>query len=234
MKHYLITGASKGIGKAIARRLIEEGAQVTGLARTFDWEDPCLTQVCYDLSKTQALPEFFSTLAKQIKNLDGVVCAAGKGRFGFFEEFSYPQIQELMALNFLSQVYLIRAFLPLFKRQKRGEIVVIGSEAALAGKKQGAIYCASKFALRGFCQALREECASSGVRVCLINPGMVLTDFFEHLSFECGKEPNQHIIPEDIASLVSLVLEARPGTVFDEINLSPQSHYVKFKKIIND
>ena len=62
--------------------------------------------------------------------------------------------------------------------EKHGHIIVLGSEAALRGAKKGSIYAASKFALRGFLQALREEVSSSGIRITLINPGMVRTTFF--------------------------------------------------------
>ena len=92
------------------------------------------------------------------------------------------------------------------------------------GTRQGSIYCASKFAIRGFSQALREECGKSNVRVTLINPGAVRTPFFDELHFEPGAAQENAIEPEDIAEVLLTVLQARPGTVFDEINLSPLSH----------
>ena len=104
-----------------------------------------------------------------------LIFAAGVGQFGSLEEFSYDQIQALMTINFTSPVLLTRALLPSLKRKTRADLIYIGSEAALKGSRKGAIYCASKFALRGFTQALREECSTDKVRVCLINPGMVLT-----------------------------------------------------------
>jgi NADP-dependent 3-hydroxy acid dehydrogenase YdfG len=106
----------------------------------------------------------------------------------------------------------------------------MGSEASLQGKRMGSIYCASKFAVRGLAQALREECASCGIRVSLINPGMVLTDFFDTLSFSPGDDDNEHIKAEDIADVVCMLLNLRDGTVIDEVNISPQSKKIKFKK----
>lgn len=193
-----------------------------GIARSFEWEDPSLIPISLDLSQIDALPEALKTLQKQIPSLDGLVCNAGIGKFGHLEQFSFEQIRHVMDLNFLAHVYLIKTFLPLMKRQKRGDIIVIGSEAALEGKKQGSIYCASKFALRGFTQALRDECRTDHVRVSLINPGMVSTSFFDDLSFAPGEGRDEHLIAEDIAQAVFLVLEARKGAVFDEINLSSQ------------
>ena len=64
------------------------------------------------------------------------------------------------------------------KKIGKGDVIFIGSEAALNGSRKGTIYCASKFALRGFAQALRDECSKSSIRVTIINPGMVKTGFF--------------------------------------------------------
>ena len=92
------------------------------------------------------------------------------------------------------------------------------------------MYCAAKFALRGFAQALRAECARSGIRVTLVNPGMVQTPFFDALDFRPGESPDCYILPEDVARTVAHVLAARPGTVFDEIDLSPQKRVIEFNK----
>ena len=115
------------------------------------------------------------------------------------------------------------------KRQKRGDLIFIGSEAALAGGRKGAIYAASKFALRGLAQSLRQECATSGVRVALINPGMVQTPFYQGTHFTHGAAPENYIRPEDVAEAVLLILTARPETVFDEINLSPLKKVIHWK-----
>jgi 3-hydroxy acid dehydrogenase / malonic semialdehyde reductase len=225
---YILTGASRGIGRAIAEKLIAKGDSVVGIGRKFEWESPLLRQICLDLSDLTNLPKALESLKKEVGSINGIICSAGRGRFGSLEEFSYAQIRELVDLNFLSQVYLIKAFLPLLKEKKEGDILVIGSESALNGKRRGSIYCSSKFALRGFCQALREECASSSIRVTLINPGMVKTAFFDTLSFSCGEEPNEHLLPEDVAEIALHVLTSRAGTVFDEINLSPQKKKLIF------
>jgi NADP-dependent 3-hydroxy acid dehydrogenase YdfG len=76
---------------------------------------------------------------------------------------------------------------------------------------------------------LRQESAAAGIRVTLINPGMVRTGFFDQLDFEPGEDPTHAIVPEDIAVAVKMVLSARPETVFDEINLSPLKKVVRRK-----
>ena len=183
-----------------------------------------------DLSQLNELPQKLHELQQYFPEIDAVVFSAGMGQFGSLEEFSYAHIEALMTINFTSQVFLSRALLPALKRKTNSDLIFIGSEAAIKGSRKGAVYCASKFALRGFTQALREECSKSNVRVCLINPGMVKTAFFEQLTFEPGDDGSNTILPEDLADAVSYVLCSRSRMVIDEINLSPLNKVVKFKK----
>lgn len=233
-KRAIITGASRGIGEAISLKLLKEGWHVIGIARNFSHSslknfsnfDP----IELDLSLLATLPEAFLKMSQSYGPIQTLICNAGRGQFGNLEEFSFEQIRSLIELNFLSHVYLIKTFLPLMKKEQKGDIILIGSEAALSGKRKGSIYCATKFALRGFAQALREECATNHVRVCLINPGMVQTSFFDRLNFEPGAETSEHLYPEDIAHVISMVLSSRAEAVFDEINLSSQKKMIRFKK----
>jgi len=228
----LITGASSGIGKAITLSLLQAGHEVIGLARDFSQfnsDNTLFHPISIDFSKLGALPEKLQAINKRFPAIDSLICCAGKGQFGSLENFSYDQIEQLMALNFTSQAFVARAFIPTLKQKERSNIIFIGSEAALAGSRKGTIYCASKFALRGFAQALRDESARSGLSVSIINPGMVKTNFFSELDFEPGEKPSNHLIPEDIAETVSLILSSRAGTVIDEINLNPQNRVVQFK-----
>ena len=209
------------------------GCRVTGISRSFDTTlsghsgfDP----VVLDLSLLDELPEQLKLLHKRLAAIDGVICSAGYGRFGALEQFSPQQIRAMIDLNLTSQILLARAFLPTLKKQRHGNLLFIGSEAALSGGKNGAVYCASKFALRGFAQSLRQECAASGVRVGIVNPGMVATDFFRDLDFRPGGSQDQHLQPQDVADAVWLMLNARQGAVIEEITLSPQKHVIEFGK----
>jgi len=229
----LVTGASSGIGRAVARNLLQQGHTVIGVSRDcrkFTRKMDDFSSVQLDLSRVNDIPQKIHELQQMFPEIDAVVFSAGMGRFGSVEEFSYAQIEALMAINFTSQVFLTKALLPALKRKANSDLIFIGSEAALKGSRKGAVYCASKFALRGFTQALREECSKSNVRVCLINPGMVKTAFFEHLTFEPGDDESNTILPEDVAHAVSYVLGSRSQIVIDEINLSPLNKVVKFKK----
>ncbi len=229
----LVTGASSGIGRAISSQLLKEGHEVIGIGRDFSRlppESDHFHPVEIDLSKLDQLPKKLKEIGKQFPEINGLVCCAGRGQFGSLETFSYAQIDQLMALNFTSQAYIARAFVPSLKQKEQSRIIFIGSEAALSGSRKGTIYCASKFALRGFAQALRDESARSGLAVSIINPGMVKTDFFAELDFEPGEASSNHLIPEDIAEAVSLIFSARAGAVIDEINLNPQNRVVQFKR----
>jgi NADP-dependent 3-hydroxy acid dehydrogenase YdfG len=229
----LVTGASSGIGRAIAKDLLAQGHTVIGCSRDcrkFSQTHANFFCVDMDLHQLQTLPEKAKQILKKHPTLDAAIFAAGYGQFGSLEEFSYPQIESLMAVNFTSAAFLTRALLPSLKQKAHADLIFIGSEAALKGSRKGSIYCASKFALRGFTQALREECATSGVRVGLINPGMVKSQFFDELNFAPGEQRCQHLVPEDVAQAVSYILNTNPQIVIDEINLNPLHKVVSFKK----
>ncbi len=229
----VVTGASSGIGQATATLLLAHGYRVIGIARDFGnctLDHPGLMTIELDLSRLDELPERLEELARDHASITGLVCCAGSGRFGSLEEFSYDQVRALIDLNLTSQVYAVRALLPSMKRRHNGTIILMGSEAALAGGKRGAVYSATKFGLRGLAQSLRLECASSGIRVSIINPGMVNTGFFDALDFRPGDDADNYILPEDVATAVLAVIEARSGTVIDEINLSPRKKVIHFKK----
>jgi len=229
----LVTGASSGIGQAISASLLEHGYRVIGMARDFSntrLDSDLFRAVPVDLSRLDELPARLEALIREEQAIDGVICCAGRGRFGSLEEFSYTQISALLDLNLSSQIYLVRALLPGMKKRATGDIIFMGSESARSGGKRGAVYAAAKFGLRGLAQSLRHECAASGIRVSIVNPGMVKTPFFDQLDFQHGDDPENYILPEDVASAVLTIIEARAGTVFDEINLSPQKKVVRTRK----
>ena len=141
---------------------------------------------------------------------------------------SSEQIISYVNTNLVSHMILTKLLIPKMKKHNSGKIIFIGSEAALRGGQKGSLYNAVKFGLRGFSQAVREECSGSKVHVSLINPGMVRTNFFEKLNFSPGDDPSNAIEASDVAQLVLSVFEMRDGTVIDEINLSPLNKVIKF------
>jgi 3-hydroxy acid dehydrogenase / malonic semialdehyde reductase len=231
-KQIIVTGSSSGIGLSITQQLMRDGNHVIGVSRSTSdalAEEDNFKHYCLDLEKLNELPENLNKLAKQHPDVNSIVFCAGRGQFGSLEEFSFDQISSLMNLNFLSQAYLAKAFVPLFKKRKSGNLIFIGSESALHGSRNGSIYCASKFAVRGMAQALREECSKNNVRVTLINPGMVNSPFFDGLDFEPGEAPENYLNSDDVAKAVSYVIASRDMINIDEINLSPMKYVVRKK-----
>jgi short-subunit dehydrogenase len=232
IKNAIVTGASAGIGKAICAGLLARGWQVTGIAR-----DPAragfLTEsyrsVAIDLAAIDPLEARLRTLPKEMPPPDALVLSAGRGLVGGLGELSYRQIREVLDLNLTSQVLVARAFWPALQK-RGGDLVLIGSECALSGRREGAIYSATKFALRGFAQSLRDEGARAGLRVILINPGPVRTPFFEKLDIEPGESDDNALAAEDVAAATLHALEAPRSAVFDEINLSPLKSVIRKKK----
>jgi len=158
------------------------------------------------------------------------VHAAGRGDFGSIEQFSRKQIEESIRVNLLSGMIICRALVPSMRRQRQGRIVFIGSESALQAGRKGALYSAAKFGLRGFCQALREDCAADGIQVSLVNPGMVRSPFFEHLDFAPGALPQNAIEVEDVALVVAQILQSSADIVIDEINLTARVKSLDFTR----
>jgi len=227
----VVTGASSGIGLAMVRLLLDEGYSVLGIAKDFhsaSIDHEHYTTHTLDMADLDNLPAAIGVIVRELEQsempIKALVNNAGIGKMGYLEQLSVEDIRLVMDTNFISHAIVTKTFLPLLKKQVQADILFTGSEAALKGARQGSVYCASKFAIRGFSQALREECGKSGVRVTLINPGAVRTPFFDELHFEPGAAQDNAIEPEDIAKVLISVIQARAGTVFDEITMSPLNH----------
>jgi 3-hydroxy acid dehydrogenase / malonic semialdehyde reductase len=226
----LVSGASSGIGLAVAERLLKQGYRVTGISRRQEADapgNPGFDARAVDLADLDTLE---STLAELVREheFDCFVHAAGRGDFGSIEQFSVAQIEHSMRVNLLSGMVICRALVPQMRRRRQGRIVFIGSESALQAGRKGALYSAAKFGLRGFSQALREDLASDGIAVSLVNPGMVRSPFFDGLSFRPGAQPENAIEVEDVADVVAQILQASSNIVIDEINLSPRVKSIDF------
>jgi 3-hydroxy acid dehydrogenase/malonic semialdehyde reductase len=218
-KSAIITGASSGIGLVTAQRLAQDGYQVEGLARDFSSTDTALfTPHEIDLANLESLPNDLDVFSEPPELL---ILNAGYGRFGGIEQFSHQQIRHLIDTNLVSNLFLIKHFLPKMKTQGGGDIVLIGSESALQGARAGAVYCASKFALRGLAQSLRADCSNSDIRVILINPGPVETDFFDDLNFAPQQGVEFAIDAQSVARAITDSIAQPRHVVCEEINLQP-------------
>jgi len=231
-KQALVTGASSGIGLAVTRSLLAQDYQVTGISRggsIAGLADDNFHPLGLDLGDLARVERELGEVLRT-RQFDCLVHAAGRGDFGSIEQFSRRQIEESMRVNLLSGMLICRALVPGMRRQGRGRIVFIGSESALRAGRKGALYSAAKFGLRGFSQALREDCAADGIQVSLVNPGMVRSPFFDELAFAPGALAENAIEVDDVAAVVMQILQSSADIVIDEVNLSPRVKSVDFTR----
>ena len=227
----LVTGSSDGIGRSITVSLLNSGAKVIGLARDhskFNPETKNYIKYKTDFSNEEILLNTIAKIIKDHKDLDCLVSNAGFGKFGTLETFSTKEINDFIFTNLTSHMILTNKILPHLKKIRKGNIIFIGSESALKGGKNGSLYSAAKFGLRGFSQSIREESCSKNIHVSLINPGMVRTSFFNNLDFIPGEDKSNAIEPDDIGKIIIDILSTRNGSVIEEINLSPLKKVIKF------
>lgn len=224
----IITGASSGIGYALAKLLHAQQHEVIGIARDFSRCDGLeMTQHAIDLGDIDDLPK---RLAQFKFAPDLLVLNAGYGQFGGIEQFSHRQIRQLIDTNLVSHLFLLKHFLPMMKRQGGGDIIILGSESALRGARAGSVYCASKFALRGLAQSLRADTSSANIRVILINPGPVDSDFFDDLDFAPENGDDFSIDAESVAQIIVDTLAQPRNVVCEEINVQPIKRAFRKKK----
>ena len=230
-KCILVTGSSSGIGFSITKKLLNCGAKVIGIARNhskFSIDYPNYVTYNVDMSDLNNLNKVMNKIIKENNEITGLISNAGYGEFGPLENFSIEQINSFISVNLTSHIVVTKLILPHLKKRKMGDIIFIGSEAGLLGSKNGSLYCSAKFGLRGFSQSIRHDTSTSNIRVCIINPGMVRTEFFKNLKFSPGNDVDNAINSDDIANAVINVIKLEQSTVVDEINLSPLKKVVKF------
>lgn len=228
MRHVLVTGSSRGIGRAIVKALLGNGYAVTGIARSNDSPIEGMKFHFADLNDIDITARLIGKLCKA-SNISAVVCNAGTGKFGSLETHSPAQISEHLQLNLCSPLVVAQAALPLIKKHDRSDLIFMGSESSMQGGRYGSLYSAAKFGLRGAAQALKHECASANCHVGIVQPGMVRTHFFDDLDFEPGASDDNAIHPDEVAKAVMSMLEASDNTVIDEIVLNPIKRVVKKK-----
>ncbi|RAK63187.1 SDR family oxidoreductase [Hymenobacter edaphi] len=221
----IVTGASRGIGRAIATLLALQGAQVVCVARS---EDellevaqktnglPIVADVCDEQDARLIVSETLSRFGR----LDIVVCNAGVGSFNLLENFSAEEWDRMFDVNVKGTFLLCKAALPHLKEQQRGHIIGIASDVSKRTFAHGTAYGASKYAQHAVLDALRKEARPHGIKVSVIYPGLVDTYFNESRPGAPDKQ-HTHLQPLDVAQAVRYVLEAPAHVVVDELMLHP-------------
>ncbi len=227
----VITGASKGIGAAIARRCAEAGIRVALLARTaaplqaFAREvGPLATAFPTDLTH----PDAVSATSDDIVTLFGaapdlLINNAGLFQLASLDEMSPTDFSAVLHTNLVAPFLLTRAFLPAMRRRGSGMIVTLGSIADRSVFPQNGAYAASKYGLRALHEAMRAELRGSGVRATLVSPGPVDTPLWDPIDPDQreGFTPRaQMLTADDVADAIWFAV-TRPATVnIDELRLS--------------
>ncbi len=225
----IVTGASKGIGKAIAEIFAAHGHDLficsrneVALYKTMDelttrFPDVTVRAKPFDLSKKENVIAFGNwCLSFGVPD----ILVNNAGLFEPGNSYNEPdgQLEEQMATNLYSAYHLTRTVLPKMMQQKKGHVFNMCSIAALDAYKNGGAYSISKFALYGFSKNLREEMKPYGIKVTAINPGAVLTDSWGDFDNSSGRI----MVASDIAQLVYTASQLSPGACVEDIVVRPQ------------
>ena len=192
-KIVLITGASSGIGEAAAIEFAKNGSSVILVGRRKEKlievekklsKNHVSTLVCAcDVSNKSQVKEMCKIVLEKFDRIDILVNNAGFAIYGKVSDLDIDEIESQMATNYFGMVYCIKNFLPKMLEQNSGHIVNVASVAASFGLPGLASYSASKFAMLGFSEGLQHELNGTNVRVTVVSPIMVRTNFFDHSSF---------------------------------------------------
>jgi NAD(P)-dependent dehydrogenase (short-subunit alcohol dehydrogenase family) len=175
----LVTGASSGIGQAVASAFAAKGFEVFGTSRNPQRTEPIagVELVQLDVADAASVSAAVATVVKRAGRIDILVNNAGSGVFGAAEESSDAQAQELFDTNFFGLVRLTREVLPHLRAQRSGRIINVGSVLGFLPAPYGALYAASKHAVEGYSESLDHETREFGVRVSVVEPGYTSTSF---------------------------------------------------------
>jgi NAD(P)-dependent dehydrogenase (short-subunit alcohol dehydrogenase family) len=190
---WFITGASRGLGAAIVRAVLDAGDRVVaaarsrdGLVQAFGPDSDRLLSVALDVTDPGAARAAVDAALARFGRIDVLVNNAGYGHLAVFEETTAQDAQAQYDTNVFGLMHVTRAVLPAMRAQRSGRIFNISSVGGIVGGESGTLYCASKFAVEGFSESLAGEVARFGVQVTVVEPGFFRTDFLEPTSVRHG------------------------------------------------
>lgn len=223
----LITGASSGIGKAIAEKFSEEGAiviitsqdlnKIKAISKKIKNSYP----IKLDVSDKKQVENSIKEVIKRFKKIDILVNNAGIAEWGKVIDVPYEHFERQIAVNLIGTIYCTKAVLPYMAKQSSGTIINISSGLGKRGEAECSGYCASKFGLMGFSESIADEFKEYKIKVHIISPGMVDTPIHDSYMAKNSDERKKMLIPEDIAE-VALFLVTLPYNVgIKEISVRP-------------
>lgn len=229
-KTALITGAGKGLGKAIAFALATEGVNLALVARTAEDLEKVSKQareinpdikVVYAIADVASIEEVNTACAKiaaEIGQIDILVNNAGIAKFGKFLDLEVSEWEGMIKTNLLGPYYFIKQVLPQMLERKSGDIVNISSSAGLKGSALTSAYSASKFGLIGLSESLMQEARKSNIRVFTLTPSTIATDLAIENKLTDGN-PDSTLQPEDFANLLVAHLKLPARALVKDVSL---------------
>lgn len=230
----VVTGAGRGAGEAIARRLAAMGAHVVLVARSADQLDRVSEHIVQsggaasvfscDLMNASAVAELGRAVTGKHKRCDILVNNAAIGMDGkLLHEVSLDEWDLILGTNLRGPYLMIRALGPLMIGAHSGHIINISSLAGRNPLPKGAAYAASKWGLNGLTYSVAEELRQYNIRVSAVAPGSIDTDFGDHAGrgAASGKDPKKKLQPDDIASVVATLVTQPPQSFISEVLMRP-------------
>ncbi|MBK7762467.1 MAG: SDR family oxidoreductase [Bacteroidetes bacterium] len=231
----IITGASKGMGKAIATKLVTQGFDIAICARDKNQLQQTVNELqalnsqatifyeVRDISNKQEAINFGKSVLQELKQVDLLINNAGTFIPGQISNEEDGILEKLMSTNVYSAYHLTRSVIDSMKSNalqngSRGHIFNISSVAALKAYSHGGSYSISKYALEGFSKNLREELKEDFIKVTTVNPGATMSDSWNG----SGVDEARIMKPEDIADMIWAIYNLSPQAVVEEIVLRPQ------------
>ena len=219
MKTAVVTGASSGIGKAIATKLLSLDYNVIGISRTIkdsEFKHQNFNSLQCDLSKEKELLKLTKELQKE--DIFILINSAGFGRFEPHEELNAKTITDMTFLNLTTPMLLTNATLRDLKKNE-GYLININSIEAIRASKFAGVYSATKAGLKAFSDSLFEETRKSGLSITNINPDMTESSFYDELRFKTSEKENEKLLSSDIAYAVEHILSMRKGAVVSDYTI---------------
>ena len=221
----VVTGAGRGIGRAIAVELGRIGVRVALAARTAAELKETAQMIGAsrviptDVRKRKDVERLLDEANSNLGPVDILVNAAGLGIFGQLTGFTDEDYDTILDTNLKSMFLTCRAVLPSMIARKTGDIINIASIAGKVGSATRAVYCASKFGVVGFTESVAEEVRQYGIRVSLICPGSTNTGFSP--GSKSGKASEKMLSPPDIAHAVRMIVTQEPNSFISEVIIRP-------------